>query len=789
MPLLSSMEGGGNLPHVEKLMTESISSHDRAISFDNKNPLLYTSKASSLCKFHMLDDMIKCTADAERVMMEEADSILNPEQREYVKLQNEKRIELLREVTKLFEEARSFHQAIESYFKAGNTVHFDNSEEIHEGYNEVKIEESRVFSEVSSHTRHGALKRFHDMPSLRQLSGLREANYSFEADIHAEEESVHSPRGSSSAAAGGGGRAGGWEGFRDVEIHGIRSLRPKFDTIRETSDEDEADHDKPHMHMPRVKSHQDKIDAKLLLAAGSEKSTGGMFSPPQESTITSVANAALNPGRVDVSAKSSLKDELARSQKIPEPTSAAEAATLDLASEILERELREGASLDEKEVKKISLRKIAEFVICAKTTIDTVSSPAKSMLELQKQINKTHDLQKQIDFLTRQLEMMQDHFNKVTAIPLVSEDYEHRLDLAEIEKSPALREYYSGFVKTFQTMYMGFITRSSGEVESAKQTIGLSYIPLPPIVDNVVKAFETAVVTGMRIKKDNEATVSLQGVANPLDLMNKVIPIVACKLALNIKKDEIHSYIPEERHGIFKIIEFYDAIKSQVFERMNLTSYAEFGSEDALKLLGAFRSGLVFVQNLSSPKIQAENILRIFTGECFATELELKDADSSDHSCAAAAAGGGGAAAVAPAGSGALILGMHSSGSLSSKGIVDLSKYSKSGDLHSPYSSRATDLSTSRSATTESAAVTSVPLGPEVKVIAKEATKSWWQNFKDKWCCCASEEDIAAARAAVAASKYASHASFKSVVPAHDSDTDEHGATDLAGVGGAFDGD
>ena len=102
------------LPHVLTIEDMALAAHDYAIRLDGQNPMLYSSKASSMTKFHREEGLAECIETATILMNRTNHSTAAPRQEEYLKHQIDKRCELLQEVHNLMVSADSFGGNISS---------------------------------------------------------------------------------------------------------------------------------------------------------------------------------------------------------------------------------------------------------------------------------------------------------------------------------------------------------------------------------------------------------------------------------------------------------------------------------------------------------------------------------------------------------------------------------------------------------------------------------------------------------------------------------------------------
>ncbi len=208
--------------------------------------------------------------------------------------------------------------------------------------------------------------------------------------------------------------------------------------------------------------------------------------------------------------------------------------------------------------------------------------------------------------LRAELEIMKHDYvrtEQVTfAIAHNADSVQHEQMLTAIEADPHLRDYYSSFIRTFQIYFTGFMARNSGEVAAPEFAIpGLSFVPLPPIIEQAISAFESAADLVISTREDNAIIRCLNSIPDIYSFLTTTIPKTACKLCLDpFHHTQILTLQAREHNGIFKLKKYYDAVKAFFCENQTPTPQMELGVTDALKLISAFKKGIIKIEVIAT---------------------------------------------------------------------------------------------------------------------------------------------------------------------------------------------
>ena len=200
--------------------------------------------------------------------------------------------------------------------------------------------------------------------------------------------------------------------------------------------------------------------------------------------------------------------------------------------------------------------------------------------------------------------------------------------LMQIEQNAIFQQYYHGFVSTFQKSFVGFMARDSGSVKASEFSLpkGIQILPLPSIIDSALKVFEASIATIEKTKENNKIKLALQGSPDIIQLIGTIVPKVAAKIILKLKTDDIISYTPtESANSLFGINSAYQFIKDSIFEQDFLSSHNLLGSEDAMKLIAAFRSGIVRITTFSDADRISDDLANLFMSEEFKEPLNISN--------------------------------------------------------------------------------------------------------------------------------------------------------------------
>lgn len=198
----------------------------------------------------------------------------------------------------------------------------------------------------------------------------------------------------------------------------------------------------------------------------------------------------------------------------------------------------------------------------------------------------------------------------------------------EVEDNPLLLEYYSGLVNTMQKMYVGFMARMSEEVEGAAgfEIPGRDYIPIPPIFSEIVDVIAGVASKAIDIRSENQITKALASSPNSVQFINEVIPRVAAKLAVGVKKELILGLREEEDKTVFgRISGAIDTLKSRIFEPEHTSIHAEMGAEDAMKILAGMKLGLIKIDRLTGLSNIADGVIVTITSSGFSAPIEVAE--------------------------------------------------------------------------------------------------------------------------------------------------------------------
>lgn len=528
---------GNKYPHISRIEKDSLSSFEFAISCEPDNPMFHSSIAGALGKFNMLDAMMHHTEEASK-LLKSSSIYLDHAQREFIKEQNELRIELYKLVNELVDEAKKLQSSIESGLST-----------------EARIDtlQAAEMASVGLHASMPAGIKFHVLEEshVPNISILREGS------LKALSACIKSGLGMPSSTSSD-----------SISVRALSAL-----------------------------DHEDDLDvtsAGAVAAAAAHHNSGMNFMTMSLERASKAQGHLLQSGSNGSSLKSDIPDEASVSA--------------------LDHEISHGgmkALVKATMALKASVRKASE-----RTTLKDM----KDMIENLKSI--VLETREENTRLNQKVEELEGGLGY--ALRHDAELSEFESAKKEIEESLELREYYSGFVGTIQKMYIGFLSRASGEVAATEFSVpGLSMIPFPPIISQVVEAVKTSIAVGLEIKEDNEITRALRSSPDHMEFISEIIPRVAAKIALGSKKESIIHHHDKEYSGIFKIAEVAEFFKNMVFENPEVTPYAELGAEDAMKILTGMRLGNIRIVKLTNLEEIANEIVAQITSEAYGTPVDI----------------------------------------------------------------------------------------------------------------------------------------------------------------------
>lgn len=626
------LKGIGKLPHIEIIEADSISSFDNAIRLDPKNPILYSSKASALGKFQKLDEMIAAAEKVEELMAKGYGATLAPDQVEYILEQNKLKIELFREVKKLANSTKMLHdtmrgsveffviQSTEEVSSEGLADTIKEPGEIHHHHSLFKVQSSRLLASLPS---------MREIDIFRSSSGHESRPKFSSSDFVTPKASLGSTSfGSGQSLASMKGEASPTEGVGTFVVSSS-SAKVQFKHFSPSSLSDDSPVTKPiefglpKMEMTEMRlkavTHRELSASPPVHSHASASASASAILPTSRLTQT-VSFQDENPdGYIDTARSHSTGQGFLDHLKSAVTTSVSQEASITKPSSHQPKDLAALTMAAMKVHSSLKASAASASVSVLKQQVQELRSANAEILDRYKE-------------LTGQLQSLSDGLKYSLA-----HDAELSIWSAEakaVDSDPMLSQYRDGFTKSFQKFMVGCLARTSSLVGDKSYEIpGLSYIPLPPVADQLFKIIETAGGIAAQIREDRQVTTTLSSISNPLHFATNVIPKIASKLALMPEKGAIIRFgAREERCGIFKIIDVYEGLKNYIWGTDTPTYASQLGAEDAIKIIAIFKSGGLNIYG--SQERDADNISRVITAyikDSFKGVITKDDLESSSR--------------------------------------------------------------------------------------------------------------------------------------------------------------